>query len=235
MRLYLHPKLKERCRSGRTGQSRKLLNSLWVPGVRIPLSPQKMKREKSCRVHSNNFFPSSSSAKPAAGGRGCATIGSKSPGESVIPSHPHVDVRPSGANPPERASSRHIRTWMCDHREQIPRREHCSATSARECATPGSKLLQKESPKSLFSLLLRKEWYHRTASADAVEPFIAKMPSQLLPKESPKAPFPLLLRKEWYHRTVSADAVEPFIAKMPSQPLLKESPKAPFPLLLRKE
>ena len=98
MRLYLHPKLKERCRSGRTGQSRKLLNSLWVPGVRIPLSPQKMKREKSCRVQSNNFFPSSSSAKPAAGGRGCATIGSKSPGESVIPSHPHVDVRPPGAN-----------------------------------------------------------------------------------------------------------------------------------------
>ncbi len=120
MRLYLHPKLKERCRSGRTGQSRKLLNSLWVPGVRIPLSPQKMKREKSCRVHSNNFFPSSSSAKPAAGGRGCATIGSKSPGESVIPSHPHVDVRPPGANPRERASSRHIRTWMCDHREQTP-------------------------------------------------------------------------------------------------------------------
>ena len=120
LRLYLHPKLKERCRSGRTGQSRKLLNSLWVPGVRIPLSPQKMKREKSCRVHSNNFFPSSSSAKPAAGGRGCATIGSKSPGESVIPSHPHVDVLPPGANPPERASSRRIRTWMCDHREQTP-------------------------------------------------------------------------------------------------------------------
>ena len=116
LRLYLHPKLKERCRSGRTGQSRKLLNSLWVPGVRIPLSPQKMKREKSCRVHSNNFFPSSSSAKPAAGGRGCATIGSKSPGESVIPSHPHVDVRPSGANPPER----HIRTWTCYPREQTP-------------------------------------------------------------------------------------------------------------------
>ena len=98
-----------------------------------------MKREKSCRVHSNNFFPSSSSAKPAAGGRGCATIGSKSPGESVIPSHPHVDVRPSGANPPERASSRHIRTWMCDHREQIPRRERHPVTSARGCATIGSK------------------------------------------------------------------------------------------------
>lgn len=98
MRLYLHPKLKERCRSGRTGQSRKLLNSLWVPGVRIPLSPQKMKREKSCRVHSNNFFPSSSSAKPAAGGRGCATIGSKSPGESIAPPPPHVDVLPPGAN-----------------------------------------------------------------------------------------------------------------------------------------
>ena len=37
--VYLQPELKERCRSGRTGQSRKLLNSLWVPGVRIPLSP----------------------------------------------------------------------------------------------------------------------------------------------------------------------------------------------------
>ena len=46
------------------------------------------------------------------------------------PSHPHVDVRPSGANPPERASSRHIRTWMCDHREQIPRRERHPVTSA---------------------------------------------------------------------------------------------------------
>ncbi len=57
---------------------------------------------------------------PVTSARGCATIGSKSPGESVIPSHPHVDVRPSGANPPERASSRHIRTWMCDHREQTP-------------------------------------------------------------------------------------------------------------------
>ena len=32
--------VKERCRSGRSGQSRKLLNSLWVPGVRIPLSPR---------------------------------------------------------------------------------------------------------------------------------------------------------------------------------------------------
>ena len=30
----------ERCRSGRSGQSRKLLYSSWVPGVRIPLSPQ---------------------------------------------------------------------------------------------------------------------------------------------------------------------------------------------------
>lgn len=63
-----------------------------------PLSPQKMKREKSCRVHSNNFFPSSSSAKPAAGGRGCATIGSKSPGESIAPPPPHVNVLPPGAN-----------------------------------------------------------------------------------------------------------------------------------------
>ena len=35
-------------------------------------------KKKSCRVHSNSFF-SSSSAKPAAGGRGCATEGSKSP------------------------------------------------------------------------------------------------------------------------------------------------------------
>ena len=73
----MQPENQERCRSGRTGQSRKLLNSLWVPGVRIPLFPQKMKK-KSCRVHSNSFF-SSSSAKPAAGGRGCATEGSKSP------------------------------------------------------------------------------------------------------------------------------------------------------------
>ena len=94
---------------------------------------------------------------PVTSARGCATIGSKSPGESVIPSHPHVDVRPSGANPPERASSRHIRTWMCDHREQIPRRERHPVTSARGCATTGSKLLQKESPKSPFLLLFRKE------------------------------------------------------------------------------
>ena len=98
-----------------------------------------MKREKSCRVHSNNFFPSSSSAKPAAGGRGCATIGSKSPGESIASPPPHVDVRPSGANPPERALLRHLRTWMCDHREQIPRRERHPVTSARGCATTGSK------------------------------------------------------------------------------------------------
>ncbi len=73
----MQPENLERCRSGRTGQSRKLLNSLWVPGVRIPLFPRKMKK-KSCRVYSNSFF-SSSSAKPAAGGRGCATEGSKSP------------------------------------------------------------------------------------------------------------------------------------------------------------
>ena len=37
----MQPENLERCRSGRTGQSRKLLNSLWVPGVRIPLFPQK--------------------------------------------------------------------------------------------------------------------------------------------------------------------------------------------------
>ena len=37
----MQPENQERCRSGRTGQSRKLLNSLWVPGVRIPLFPQK--------------------------------------------------------------------------------------------------------------------------------------------------------------------------------------------------
>ena len=67
MRLYLHPKLKERCRSGRTGRT--------------------------------TFFPLHLlQSPPQAGG----------------------DVRPSGANPPERASSRHIRTWMCDHREQTP-------------------------------------------------------------------------------------------------------------------
>ena len=35
---------------------------------------------------------------PVTSARGCATTGSKSPGESVIPSHPHVDVRPPGAN-----------------------------------------------------------------------------------------------------------------------------------------
>ena len=75
----------------------------------------------------------------ATSARGCATIGSKSPGESIAPPPPHVDVRPSGANPPERASSRHIRTWMCDHREQIPRRERHPVTSARGCATTGSK------------------------------------------------------------------------------------------------
>ena len=44
--VYLQPELKERCRSGRTGQSRKLLNSLWVPGVRIPLSPQNPEGKK---------------------------------------------------------------------------------------------------------------------------------------------------------------------------------------------
>ena len=44
--IFASPTKKERCRSGRTGQSRKLLNSLWVPGVRIPLSPQNMKRDK---------------------------------------------------------------------------------------------------------------------------------------------------------------------------------------------
>ena len=91
----MQPENQERCRSGRTGQSRKLLNSLWVPGVRIPLFPQKMKK-KSCRVHSNSFF-SSSSAKPAAGGRGCATEGSKSPQRGGWPTksawfYPHPNL-----------------------------------------------------------------------------------------------------------------------------------------------
>lgn len=35
---------------------------------------------------------------PVTSARGCATTGSKSPGESIIPSHPHVDVLPPGAN-----------------------------------------------------------------------------------------------------------------------------------------
>ena len=112
--VYLQPELKERCRSGRTGQSRKLLNSLWVPGVRIPLSPQ------AC---SSGFFVSFCNARrrrqgmcdrreqiprerdgswplcPAAGGRGCATIGSKSPVRETVrgrfaPPQAAGDVRP---------------------------------------------------------------------------------------------------------------------------------------------
>ena len=58
-------------------------------------------------------------------------------------------MRPSGANPPERASSRHIRTWMCDHREQIPRRERHPVTSARGCATTGSKSPERASSRHI--------------------------------------------------------------------------------------
>ena len=52
---------KERCRSGRSGQSRKLLNSLWVPGVRIPLSPQ----EKSLSASRPGFFHFDETGKQA--------------------------------------------------------------------------------------------------------------------------------------------------------------------------
>ena len=95
--VYLQPELKERCRSGRTGQSRKLLNSLWVPGVRIPLSPQKGGNEDAAELALAAFlFPF---AMPAAGGRGCATVGSKSPergGSAVhfVPPQAAGDVRP---------------------------------------------------------------------------------------------------------------------------------------------
>ena len=83
--VYLQPELKERCRSGRTGQSRKLLNSLWVPGVRIPLSPQKGRqgmcdRREQIPRERDGSWP----LCPAAGGRGCATIGSKSPGRETV-------------------------------------------------------------------------------------------------------------------------------------------------------
>ena len=54
--VYLQPELKERCRSGRTGQSRKLLNSLWVPGVRIPLSPQKGTNKRNHRAPGVRWF-----------------------------------------------------------------------------------------------------------------------------------------------------------------------------------
>ena len=95
----MQPENQERCRSGRTGQSRKLLNSLWVPGVRIPLFPQKMKK-KSCRVYSNSFF-SSSSAKPAAGGWGCATEGSKSPQKRGMADTVGLFLPPSKPSPSE--------------------------------------------------------------------------------------------------------------------------------------
>ena len=92
--VYLQPELKERCRSGRTGQSRKLLNSLWVPGVRIPLSPQG--NEDAAELALAAFlFPF---AMPAAGGRGCATAGSKSPGRDcpwrIASQQAAGDVRP---------------------------------------------------------------------------------------------------------------------------------------------
>ena len=99
--VYLQPELKERCRSGRTGQSRKLLNSLWVPGVRIPLSPQKDIKEPPGLPER---FLLSPFAKPAAGGRGCATAGSKSPGRETVrgrfaPPQASREMRPQGANP----------------------------------------------------------------------------------------------------------------------------------------
>ena len=107
---------------------------------------------------------------PVTSARGCATIGSKSPGESVIPSHPHVDVRPSGANPPERASSRHIRTWMCDHREQIPRRERHPVTSARGCATTGANSFRRSHRNPRFSYSFGRS--NAVACCTGVEPLL---------------------------------------------------------------
>ena len=70
-------------------------------------------------------------AMPAAGGRGCATAGSKSPGRETVrgrfaPPQAAGDVRPQGANPPgERrfvaALPRRRHQGKCDHLQSVRR------------------------------------------------------------------------------------------------------------------